>query len=257
MRLGEDLRAWLPAGGFGEALYAFDSLGSTNTFAAELAQAGAASGTVVVADHQSRGRGRGGSHWVTPARTAIAMSVVLRPSEGHPLRWAGLGALAVADGLREQGLAAWIKWPNDVLLDGRKVAGVLAEAAWEGNRLAYLVLGIGVNVSRGSVPEEGLAFPATFVEEHAGRWIARPRLIAAIVRSLEHWYAQLGTRRFLQAWEERLAYRGERVRVETGEGVQQGRFLGLGEEGEARLLRDDGEEVLCAGDARAMRPVKG
>src|SRR3989304_5846778 len=101
------------------------------------------------------------------------------PPSRQTLRGTGLGALAVADGLQQEGLAARIKWPNDVLPDGRKVAGVLAEADWEGDRLSHLVLGIGVNVRRGSVPEQGLAFAATCVEEHAGRGGSRVRLTPA------------------------------------------------------------------------------
>jgi len=257
MKMGEELRAWLPAGGFGQELYAFDSVDSTNTTAAELARAGAPEGTLVVADHQRRGRGREGSPWLTPAGSAVAMSVVLRPAAEHPLRWTGLGALAVADSLEQEGLAARIKWPNDVLLGGRKVAGVLAEAAWEEDRIRHLVVGIGVNTSRGSFPPDGLSFPATCVEDHAGRAISRPRLISSIVQSLARWYAALRSAGFLQAWEDRLAFKGERVRVELAHGAREGRLLGLGPEGEARLLLDDGREALCAGDARWLRPVDG
>jgi BirA family biotin operon repressor/biotin-[acetyl-CoA-carboxylase] ligase len=256
MTMGEELRAWIPAGGFGEDLYVFDSVESTNTTAASLAHGGAAEGTLVVADHQRRGRGRGGSRWETPAGTAIAMSLVLRPSVAHPLHWTGLGALAVVDALEREGMAARIKWPNDVLLDGRKVAGVLAEACWEANRLRYLVLGIGVNVGRGSVPVDGLAFPATSAEEYSGRVVVRTRLIAGIVHGLTEWNAQLGSARFLQAWEDRLAYKGERVRVELGQGLRQGRLVGLGPEGQARLLLDDGREVSFGGEARSLRPTR-
>jgi len=141
------------------------------------------------------------------------------------------------------------------LLEGRKVAGVLAEADWEGDRLSHLVLGIGVNVRRGSFPEQGLAFAATCVEEHAGRVVSRVRLITAIVQALELRFAQLGSARFLQAWEDRLAYVGEPVRVEMGEETREGRLLGLGAEGEARLLLADGREVSCAGEVRSLRPV--
>ena len=149
-----------------------------------------------------------------------------------------------------------IKWPNDVLLEGRKVGGVLAEADWEGDRLSHLVLGIGVNVRRGSVPEQGLAFAATCVEEHAGRVVSRVRLTTAIVQSLEQRFAQIGSARFLQAWEDRLAYMGEAVRVEMGEETWEGRLLGLGPEGEARLLLADGREVSCTGEARSLRPMR-
>jgi BirA family biotin operon repressor/biotin-[acetyl-CoA-carboxylase] ligase len=255
MTMGQDLRAWLPAGGFGEALYVFDAVDSTNTTAAALAQDGAVEGTLVVADHQRRGRGRGGSSWSTPAGTAIALSLVLRPSVNHPLRWMGLGAVAVVEGLREEGLSAWIKWPNDVLLEGRKVAGVLAEAAWQGDLLSHLVLGIGVNVRSGSVPQQDPAYLATCVDAHAERAVERSALIANIVGSLTAWYSKLESARFLQFWEDRLAHKGERVRVEWGEEIREGRLLGLGPEGEARLLLDDGREVRCDGGARSLRPV--
>jgi BirA family biotin operon repressor/biotin-[acetyl-CoA-carboxylase] ligase len=255
MTMGPDLRAWLPAGGFGQALYVFDAVDSTNSTAGALAQAGAAEGTLVVADHQRRGRGRGGTSWSTPAGSAIALSLVLRPSANHPLRWIGLGAVAVVEGLREEGLSAWIKWPNDVLLEGRKVAGVLAEAAWQGDLLSHLVLGIGVNVRPGSVPTQELAYPATCVDAHAGRSVDRSALIANIVGSLAAWYANLESASFWQFWEDRLAHKGQRVRVEWGEETREGRLLGLGPEGEARLLLDDGREFRCDGAARSLRPL--
>jgi BirA family biotin operon repressor/biotin-[acetyl-CoA-carboxylase] ligase len=256
MTWGEELRSWLPAGEFGQVLYAFDTIDSTNTAAAQLAQAGAAEGTLVVADHQTRGRGRSGTHWETAPGTGVAMSVVLRPSIDHPLRWTGLGALAVVEALRPEGLIAEIKWPNDVLLSGRKVAGILAEAAWDGEDLQFLVLGIGVNVTRGSVPLDGLSLPATCIEEHLGRVVDRARLIAAIVDSLASWNGRLESPAFLAAWEATLAFKGKAVRVDEGPTPLEGRLLGLGPGGEARLLLRDGGEVLCGGAAQSLRPVE-
>jgi BirA family biotin operon repressor/biotin-[acetyl-CoA-carboxylase] ligase len=254
--MGEELRAWIPAGALGRVLYVYDSVESTNTTADRLAHEGAAEGTLVVADHQSRGRGRGGSRWETPAGAAIALSLVLRPSRAHPLRWTGLGALAVTEALRMERLEAWIKWPNDVLLEGRKVAGILAEAVWDGDRPAHVILGIGVNVSRASLRGD-FAFPATCVEEHAARPIARPRLIAGIVSSLAGWYSRLGSEDFRQAWETRLAYVGERVQVESGSRLLEGRLLGLGPEGEARLELAPGRVEVCGGEARTLRRFEG
>lgn len=255
MRWGEALRAWLPAGGFGETLYVFDTIDSTNTFAAGLARAGAGHGTLVVADQQTRGRGRGGARWETRAGAAIALSILLRPAGGETLRWSGLGALAVLEGLRQEGLSARIKWPNDVLLGGRKVAGVLAEAAWEGDQLSSMVLGVGVNVGEGSVPAERLAFPATHVEEHARRAIDRAGLTAAIVRSVASWAPKVSSAEFLRAWEKSLAYRGDLVRVDAAGEVLQGRLLGLGPNGEARLLLPEAGEKLCGGEAKWLRPL--
>jgi BirA family biotin operon repressor/biotin-[acetyl-CoA-carboxylase] ligase len=255
MRMGEELRGWLAAGRMGQILYAFDSVESTNDTAAALARAGAEEGTLVVADQQTRGRGRAGSRWETPAGAAVAMSLILRPAGRHPLRWTGLGALAVAEALEGERMAPRIKWPNDVLLGGRKVAGVLAEAAWQGEAPAYVILGIGVNLGRAAA-RGAFAFPATSVEEHLGRALLRPKVMAAIVEALGSRYLELASDRFLRAWESRLAYVGERVVVESGTGVLEGRLVGLGAEGEARLELDDGRVVECGGEARSLRLLR-
>jgi len=225
--------------------------------AADLARAGAPEGTLVVADHQSAGRGRGGTRWHTPPGTAIAMSVVLRPVAIRPLRWTGLGALAVVEALRREGLTSRIKWPNDVLLDGRKVAGVLTESAWDGGRIDYVVLGIGVNVLRASVPGGELDFPATSIEAVGGFAPDRERLIEAILGALEYWYPKLAGEGFLRSWESAQAFLGERVSVETGEGLVEGRLLGLGPEGEARVELASGAVTVCGMEARRLRPIDG
>ena len=252
---GEELRATLPAGGFGEILYVYGSIGSTNTRATELAVAGAVQGTLVVADHQTRGRGRAGTRWFSPAGSSVTMSLILRPAVSSGLRWSGLGALAVAKALGEEGLSARIKWPNDVLIDGRKAAGVLVEAAWEGGRPLYMILGIGINVGARSAPqEEDIGFPATTVEGEARRPVSRTRLIAGVLRSIESWYGRVETPDFLGAWEAALAYRGERVRVQTSEAWIEGRLVGLGPAGEARIEMDSGDMLLAGGDASQFRP---
>ena len=244
------------AGRFGEALYVYDSVGSTNTRAAELAIAGAVEGTLVVADVQTHGRGRGGSRWYTRPGSGVAMSLILRPAAASGLRWSGLGALAVLEALEVVGLRAQIKWPNDVLIDGRKAAGVLVEAAWEGSCLVHLILGIGINVGPDSVqPVESLSFPATAVEAEARRTVSRTQLIAGVLRSLEPWYVNVHTDAFLDAWEAALAFKGDRVHVETGDGVIDGKLVGLGPEGEARIELDQGVVVLVGGEASRMRPA--
>jgi len=256
MRFGEELRANLPAGGFGQVLYAYDSIDSTNTRAMQLAGAGAAHGTLVVADEQMLGRGRGGARWSTPRGSAVAMSLVLRPSGSSGLRWTGLGALAVAEALRQERLPAWIKWPNDVLVGGRKLAGVLVEVAWEGNQPAHVVLGIGINASAGSAPDhETLAFPATTVESEARRPVSRFLLIGSVLRFVEKWYGLIASPAFLEAWSKLLAFKDEWVQVETGRGVMEGRLLGLGPDGEARIETDMAEVVLAGADARTLRPL--
>src|ERR1044071_7260555 len=142
----------------------FDSIGSTNNEALAWAASGVRDLSLVIAEEQTAGRGRLDRKWFTPRGTALAFSLILRPTpEEKPYltRVVGLAALAVADSLRTRGLVAQIKWPNDVLLNGRKVSGILVESVWSGEEVDCVVTGIGMNVLKDSVPStELLQFPA-------------------------------------------------------------------------------------------------
>src|SRR5512147_2453471 len=142
----------------------FDSIGSTNNEALAWAAGGARDMSLVIADEQTAGRGRLDRKWYTPKGTALAFSIVLRPTANerpHLPRLVGLAALAVAVSLRKQGLDARIKWPNDVLIQNHKVCGILIESVWSGEDVDCVVIGIGINILEGSVPpEERLQFPA-------------------------------------------------------------------------------------------------
>jgi len=159
----------------------FDTIGSTNDEALAWAANDTPDLSVVIADEQTAGRGRLDRKWFTPKGTALAFSIVLRPTpeeRPHLTRIVGLAALGVAESLRERGLDARIKWPNDVLIQNRKVCGILIESVWSGEDIDCVVIGIGVNVSQGSVPpEEMLQFPATSLEAElcAGLVPASPR----------------------------------------------------------------------------------
>lgn len=153
---------------------------STNLQAAGWARQGAAHGSLVVAGFQTAGRGRLDRRWLAPAGSSLLFSVILRPS--WPVhRW---GLLALAAGvatcraLEELAVPAAVKWPNDVLLDGRKVAGILAESAQ-----GVVILGVGVNVGQRSFPEE-ISATATSLELHTGRSFGRADLLAGIIRHL-------------------------------------------------------------------------
>ncbi len=240
----------------------FSSIPSTNDEALAWIDQGARDGALVVADAQTAGRGRLGRRWVTAPGAALAFSLVLRPAPWEAERlglFSPLGALAVAEVLDTLSpLRAEIKWPNDVLLNGRKLCGILLEASWLGERLQAVVVGIGVNLTRRAVPPpDEVLFPATSVESETGALPDREKVLGMILRRLFAWRERLASVEFLHAWEERLAYRDQWVQVEhAGQAAITGRVAGLEPGGELRLLTAGGEEVLVsAGDVR-LRPVE-
>ena len=166
----------------------FDSVGSTNNEALAWATNDAKDLSLVIADEQTAGRGRLDRKWFTPKGTALAFSLILRPTaEEKPYltRMVGLAALAVVDSLQTRGLVAQIKWPNDVLLNGRKVAGILVKSVWSGEEVDCLVIGIGVNILKGAVPSaELLQFPATSLEESLGPEVEREEILHDILAGI-------------------------------------------------------------------------
>ncbi len=238
----------------------YSKTGSTNQDALDWAAQGAPDLALVVADHQTLGRGRLGRQWFTPAGSALAFSLILRPDVPQPALlplYSPLGALGVGLALeRVYGLQPQIKWPNDVLLNNRKVCGILAEALWQGDALQAVVLGIGINVAPSSVPPaDQILFPATCVEEAVGKPIHRWHLLAEALKSILQWRTQLTSSDFLQAWQERLAYRDQMVRLENPGGeIFEGRLLGLNSYGHLRLQMNDGnEQAFSIGDLK-LRP---
>lgn len=239
----------------------FDSVGSTNDAAMQWIADGAADGSLVVADTQTAGRGRLQRRWVTRPGVALAFSLVLRPQAGeaeHLGLFSPLGALALSVALHQRyGLHAQIKWPNDVLLQHRKVAGLLAEAAWLGNTLQGIVLGIGVNVASDAVPPaEELLFPATSVEAELGQAVDRMELLRATLAGIFAWRPRLGTPAFLQAWEDRLAFKGEAVQIEqSGQPPLSGKALGIDPSGNLVLQTGpDEQKTIAVGDVH-LRPT--
>lgn len=237
----------------------FDSIGSTNNEALAWAASGAKDLSLVIADEQTAGRGRLDRRWFTPKGTALAFSLILRPTAAEQLyltRIVGLAALGVADALRTRGLVSRIKWPNDVLLEGRKVAGILVESVWSGENVDGLVIGIGVNVLEEAVPAgEMLLFPATSLEASLGSAVERGQVLHEILAGIIALRPHLGSDSFIASWEKALAFRGEPVQVEQGDGTTiSGKLLGLEPDGSLRLA--DGQDrpiTVQFGDVR-LRP---
>jgi BirA family biotin operon repressor/biotin-[acetyl-CoA-carboxylase] ligase len=234
-------------------LRVFQRIASTNNEAMAWASEGASDLSLVVSDEQTAGRGRAGRKWHTPAGLGLAFSIILRHStrdEPDFGRMAGLGALAVAEACEGFGIQTEIKWPNDVLVRRRKVAGILVEAAWSGNNAEAYVIGVGINVLHGSIPAEAsVSFPATSIEAEIGHSPTRLDVLQAVVRSLVAWRGRMYTQEFILAWESRLAFRGERVNLARDSQTPiRGTLLGLMSDGRLRLSVAGDEILLSAGE---------
>lgn len=253
----QDALSSLPLGG----LRYFASVGSTNDEALAWAAEGAKDLSLVVADEQTAGRGRSGRKWFTPPGASLTFSLILRPTAAertHPTRTTGLGALALADPLRTRGLAVQIKWPNDVLINGKKAAGILVESVWTGGTLDASILGMGVNALAASVPPaDQILFPATSIESEFGASVDRAELFRDILASLIGWRSRLDTHEFMQAWEDALAFRGERVQAWAGNDLPLiGTLLGLEPDGSLRLRDEHGNPVTVQfGEIHLRRAV--
>ena len=223
-------------------------LGSTNDIALEWAKAGAPDWGVVIADQQTKGRGRNDRVWVTRPGVSLAFSLIIRPTsqEGNVLpRFTALAALGLIQALWGMGLEALIKWPNDVLLQGSKVAGVLVETDWREDELDALVVGMGVNVKSQAVPpKEVLRYPATSVEGALGEPTDRWELLALILKAMIDLRPSLTHPNFIDLWNRHLAFRGEVVPIRFQDGDRRlMEVLGVMEDGRLALRDERGEKV--------------
>lgn len=240
----EVIRAGLRSRLIGQALEVVGEIGSTNDRAMAAGQGGAAEGLCVVADRQTAGRGRLGRQWASAPEVGLYTSILFRPKgpvSSLPLLTLVAG-LAVTDAIQEVAAQSpRLKWPNDVLLDGRKVAGILTELATSASSVHYAVVGIGVNVNHGEddLPPE-LRAGATSLFQHCGRRIVRGKLAAAIYNALEDWhtlFCQDRRETILEAGRSRSATLGRPVQVLTGTEEWRGQAVDLDRDG-ALLVRD-------------------
>jgi len=239
----------------------FDSIGSTNDEALAWAAAGADDLSIVMADEQTQGRGRLNRRWFTPKGSALAVSLILRPSASlrpHLSRTVGLAALSIAESFSQNGLNPQIKWPNDILLNEKKVAGILVESVWSGEDVDSLVIGMGINVFKDSVPPaDMLQFPATSLEEMLGHEPPkREEILRSVLDAFIHWRERLGTDELIHAWEERLAFRGKQVEVKAGSDIPViGKVDGLESDGSLRLKDSHDNSVIVRFGDVSLRPT--
>jgi len=221
---------------------------STNDWAKELAAFGAGEGTVAIAETQTAGRGRLGRKWVSP-KGGLWFSIILRPeltsSKAFTIIYAA--GLAVVEALQQScGLRAETKWSNDVLVRGRKVCGVLSETNVTGDRVNYLIAGIGINVNFDAqkvFPDE-LGRSATSLMNELGRKVPLEELFRALLEKLESTYEELlseGFELILGRWKEHAGFLGRKVEVTTETGKLQGIALDVDSEGALLVRLEDGK----------------
>lgn len=246
---------------FWKKIILHESINSTNEFALSLSLRGPESGTVIVADSQERGRGRRGRVWVSPPGSNIYMSAILKPEiavrDATFLTVAA--ALSCAHALRSKtGLNVNIKWPNDLMVSGKKIGGILTELRSGHDKINSAVIGIGINVNfcGEDFPEE-LVNIATSVKELTGKYFSRSEIIAEVLNELERWYKKLtGAGRFslLEEWKRLSCTTGRVVRVTLCNEVISGLAEDIDDEGMLVLKLASGERRrISSGDLTELR----
>lgn len=234
---------------------------STNALARSLAESGATDGSLVVADRQTAGRGRRGRTWSSPEGGNVYLSLVLRPnlSADHAFEFTLLTAVALSEALEKCGASSAIKWPNDVEVDGRKVAGILSELATNPDgTIRYVILGVGVNVN---VPPDALPDDvrarATSLQSALGHTVPPQQVIEALLDRLEHWLYRHATEGFapiLETWRHRSSTLGSFVRAQVDGRAIDGVAQDVDETGALLVSQADGTvERIVAGEVITLR----
>ena len=255
--LPEILRPLVRGTIFDTHLHHFYKIGSTNTAAMAAAAEGAPDGSVFLAEEQTAGRGRGTNSWISPRSTGIYCSVVVRPalppSEVLVLSLAAGLAVRAAIQQVDSRVSADLKWPNDLLIDGKKVCGILTEMNAEATRVRYIVVGIGINVNQASFPKELQAISLRLVT--GSEW-SRVELITALLKSLDREYRQLledphARESILRRFAESSSWvQGKEIRMEeNGSGIE-GTTEGLDSRGFLRVRTAKGMQTVLSGTVR-------
>ena len=245
----------------GKKIHYFHTIDSTNSMAYQLALEGAHEGEVVIAESQKKGRGRLGRDWFSPPSLNLYLSVILRPQ--IPPQQASLitlmAAVATAEAIQKVScLVPLIKWPNDILVKGRKVAGLLNEIHSETDRIHFVILGIGVNLNM-----EGEMFPkeirtkATSLKSEMGQSISRKAFLSCLLQELERWYAiflEEGGPPVLKVWRDRAQIEGREVEVSSFGETLVGTAVDVDSDGALILeTKDGGRKRVVAGDIEYKR----
>ncbi|NLL82533.1 MAG: biotin--[acetyl-CoA-carboxylase] ligase [Tissierellia bacterium] len=259
----EEIKSYLSTQFTGRKIYYYDTIKSTNKMAKEIAH-NEEEGVVIVAEEQLEGRGRLGRTWESPKKKGIYFSIILKP-QVHPMKVSKLtlvGAAAVNLALEEMGVTSNIKWPNDILIKGKKVCGILTEMSSELNMINYVVMGIGINVNldRNEIPED-LQDKATSLKIESKDEINRKKLMALILNKFEKFYLPFKEDgEILQAIEvcrKNSAVIGNEVQILNGSTKKLGRALDINDAGELVVEFTDGKIQSILSGEISIRGING
>ena len=245
-----------------EVLY-FDTIDSTNTKAQELAEKGYPSGTLVVADKQESGKGRRGRSWVSPSGTGIFMTLMIKPdiNPNNASMLTLVAALAVAKAITSvTGEEALIKWPNDIVVNGKKVCGILTEMNAQFDYINHIVVGIGINVHNESFPEEISQMASSLMIEAGGKRFHRAQIIAETMAYFEQYYDTFLKTQDLSAlvreYDELLVNRNKSVRVLDPKEPFDGKAMGITSKGELIVDTWESRKLVSSGEV-SVRGIYG
>lgn len=248
----------------GRTVYYYGSTDSTNNQAKREAENGAAHGSLVVAETQSAGKGRRGRSWSSPAGTGIFMSLILKPAmrPEYVSTLTLVAALATAKAIEKEGISPLIKWPNDLVVNGKKVTGILTEMSTELEQIHYIVVGVGINVNMDALPAE-ISETATSLRIESGRSLSRAGLIVAFLQYFEEDFEKFektgDMSLLLEDYNKRLVNRDHTVKIlnpSDPEKEYTGTALGINERGALLVERNGRTEMVLSGEV-SVRGVYG
>jgi len=247
-------------GNIGRAMFFYDTVGSTNTVALELAK-GTEEGAVVISDSQEKGRGRLGRSWVSPPGLNIYMSIILRPriEPDQVTVITILSAVACTHALRKTtGLAITVKWPNDLMVSDRKLGGILTEIKTTQKEIVLAVIGIGINVNMeaGDFPEQ-IRMMATSVKNETGKSFAREPIVSEILNETDRWYRVLHAgqkKEIISEWQRLTSTLGKQVLVTAGQETYYGLAEAIDDGGMLLVRLPTGEtKRISSGDLTVLK----
>ncbi len=259
-----EMKDFVRAGKLGSSVYYFETVDSTNNIAKKMANEGAGEGTLVIADEQLAGRGRWNRSWISPPKAGVLMSLIIRPPlpVAEASRITSLAAVAVAKSLMElSGRQAEIKWPNDILFEGKKISGILTEVSAEGNMLQYAIVGVGINTRDAHrLFPESMMPSVISLEEVIGMRLKRAQVAASVLSELETMYMDFISNgefsEIIDFIKSHSATIGKLVEVDSGDGKIAGVAEDIAEDGALVIrLADQKLRKIYSGDVFALPSV--